>query len=181
MHWRALKDWPLEGQRRAAHQGDRNNRGSLSAGQVPGGAKALCAFPPNVWSKEGICVVLRQTRAAGSMRWTQSQCQALCWCILKGCSWILKGGMFVKLYHGLRRSSVEETPKNTLEKCRTFLPVTARDGSTSVPSCSVVLLKSSSSFLHPAVSHGLPYTASEVSQTLCTWLWPLIEEVSSAK
>lgn len=80
--------------------------------------------------------------------------------VLKG----IKGRMFGKLYHG--RSCVKGTPKNTLEKYCTFLPITMRDGSTSVPSCLVLLLKFSSSFFHPVVSHVLSSTAPEVSQTL---------------
>lgn len=67
MNVRAPKKWPLEGQSRAAHHDYRNHRGSLSAEQVPGDQNTLC-LPPNVWSKEGICVVLRQMSAAGSVQ-----------------------------------------------------------------------------------------------------------------
>lgn len=95
-------------------------------------------------------MVLRQTWAAGSVqRHSEPSAKHRVHALR------LKGKMFVKLHHGLRRSSVK-TPKNTLGKYCTFLPVTARDGSASVPSCLVVLLKFSSS-LHPAMSHVLPH------------------------
>lgn len=99
MGWRAPENWPLEGQSRAAHHGDRNNRGSLSAEQVLGGPTALCAFPPDVWSKEGICVVLRQRSAVGSVQRSSEPSVGAKHYVDAS---ILKGRMFVKLYRGHR-------------------------------------------------------------------------------
>lgn len=80
---RAPKKWPLEGQSRAAHHDCRNNRGSLSAEQVPGDQNTLC-FPSQCLKQGGnlcgaetneCCWLSAETQGA------QSWCQALCWCI----------------------------------------------------------------------------------------------------